>query len=58
MRSNIVEYAVVTRPAKTHESLFRTDVDPMHIHLAMLLLGAKPANVSNLGGNPKVAIPG
>ncbi|MBK8001384.1 MAG: hypothetical protein IPK15_22435 [Verrucomicrobia bacterium] len=58
MRSNIVEYAVVTRTGKTHESLFRTDVDPMHIHLAMLLLGAKPANVSSLGGDPKATIPG
>jgi len=54
-RSNVVEYAVVTRTGKTHESLFKTDADPMHLHLAMLLLGAKPTSTNVLGGDLKSA---
>jgi hypothetical protein len=36
-----VEYAVVHRTGKTHESIFRTSALPQDIHLAMLLLGTK-----------------
>lgn len=57
-RSNLVEYVVVHNSGKTHESVFRTGADPLHIHLAMLLLGVKSANVSNLGGSPKTPVPG
>jgi hypothetical protein len=38
-----VEYAVVHRVGKTHESLLRTDARAQDIQVAMLLLGAKPA---------------
>jgi hypothetical protein len=37
-RKGLVEYAVVTAVGPTHESVFRTDAEPMHIHLGMLLL--------------------
>ena len=43
-REGLVEYVVVTTQGKTHESVWRTDAEPKHIHLAMLLLGAKPAS--------------
>lgn len=36
-----LEYALVGIGGKTHESLFSTKVEPYHLHLAMLLLGAK-----------------
>jgi hypothetical protein len=35
----LLEYAVVHSSGKVHESLIRTEVDPYHVHLAMLLLG-------------------
>jgi hypothetical protein len=41
MREGTVEYLLVTSAGKTHESVLRTDAEPYHIHLAMLLLGAK-----------------
>jgi hypothetical protein len=57
-RSNLVEYAVVHRSGKIHESILRTDVDPLHIHLAMLLLKVQPAEVMTLGGDPGATVPG
>jgi hypothetical protein len=41
MTEGNVEYFLVTGGGKTHESVFRTDAEPYHIHLGMLLLGAK-----------------
>lgn len=41
MREGAVEYFLVTTTGKTHESVFRTDAEPYHIQLAMLLLNAK-----------------
>ena len=35
---NIVEYALVTKAGKAHESIFVTDAAPLHIHLAAILL--------------------
>jgi len=37
-----LEYALVTRQGKAHESLMVTDVPPSHIHVAALLLGLSP----------------
>src|SRR5256885_13490878 len=41
MRNGPVEYFLVTTTGKTHESVFRTDAEPYHVQLAMLLLNAK-----------------
>jgi hypothetical protein len=41
MREGAVEYFLVTTTGKTHESVLRTDAEPYHIQLAMLLLDAK-----------------
>lgn len=41
LRDALIEYAVVGKTGKRHESLLMTEADPVHIHLAMLLLGAK-----------------
>jgi len=41
--SGVLEYLLVTEEGKTHESLFATKVSPQKLHVAMLLLGASPA---------------
>lgn len=41
MNDGLIEYLLVTRTGKTHESMFVTEVEPFHLHTAMLLLGAK-----------------
>ena len=46
MKDGAIEYLLVTKNGKTHESLLRTDAEPQHIHLAMLLLGAKGAGTN------------
>ncbi|HEY1172050.1 MAG TPA: YdjY domain-containing protein [Verrucomicrobiae bacterium] len=38
---DIVEYWLVNTGGKIHESVLKTDAEPYHIHLAMLLIGAK-----------------
>jgi hypothetical protein len=43
MTEGLIEYLLVARGGKTHESLFVTGAEPYHIHVAMLLLGAKGA---------------
>ena len=57
-RRGPVEYAVVTMTGKTHESVFRTDAQPQHIHMAMLLLGAQPANTNMFPANLSEPLPG
>ena len=39
MDKGLLEYILVRSSGKTHESLFRTDVDPYHLQIAFLLLG-------------------
>jgi len=57
-RSGPVEYALVTDEGKTHESVFRTEAEPPHIHLGLLLLGATPAYVRQLPADPAQKLPG
>ncbi|HOB97742.1 MAG TPA: YdjY domain-containing protein [Verrucomicrobiota bacterium] len=57
-RAGLIEYAVVTTTGKVHESIFRTEAAPRDIHLAMLLLGVKPANTNVLHDDPHSPLPG
>jgi hypothetical protein len=41
-REGLIEYALVTRQGKIHESLLVTDADPLHVQMAALLLGISP----------------
>ena len=41
MREDIVEYWIVHKGGKIHESVLTSEAEPYHIHLAMLLIGAK-----------------
>ena len=58
MTEAIIEYLVVTRDGKLHESLLRADVSPKDIHVAMLLLGAKGAGTNAVPQDPLKPIPG
>lgn len=41
MRDGIVEYWLVNTGGKVHESILSTEAQPYHVHIAMLLIGAK-----------------
>jgi hypothetical protein len=58
MTEAIIEYLVVTREGKLHESLLRSDVSPKEIHVAMLLLDAKGAGTNAVPEDPLKPIPG
>ncbi len=58
MKDGAIEYLVVTKHGKTHESLLRTDAEPQHIHVAMLLLGAKGAGTNEFPRLVTEPIPG
>jgi hypothetical protein len=48
----LMEYFLVTTYGKTHESILKTEAQPYHIHLAMLLLGATGAEPDFTNGIP------
>ena len=50
-----LEYVLVGSGGKTHESLLRTEVEPIQLHTAMLLLGAKGGE-RHPGNDPPAAI--
>ena len=58
MDEGLIEYILVTGKGKTHESLLVTRTEPYHIHVAMLLLGAKGAAGKVLPEDPREPIPG
>lgn len=53
-----VEYGLVHKIGKTHETLFRTDIRAYDIHVAMLLLGAQPAMTNAFPEDLSVRPPG
>lgn len=54
MREGAVEYVLVGRNGKVHESVFTTDAEASDIHVAALLLGVKPE--TDLGPENSAAI--
>ena len=54
----LMEYFLVTTYGKTHESILRTEAQPYHIHLAMLLLGADGPGNAEFPGSPTNGVPG
>ena len=52
-----MEYFLVTRWGKTHESIFSTETEPFRIHLAMLLLDAN-VNAATTSTNTSPIAPG
>ena len=57
-RDETVEYAVVHKTGKTHESVFRTEARPQDVHVAFLLLGIKPVMTNVFGADGKGLPPG
>jgi hypothetical protein len=51
MDSGSVEYLAVTPRGKTYESLLRVTVRPIHLQVALLLLGLEPKNVLTRQGD-------
>jgi hypothetical protein len=51
LREETVEYAVVHKTGKTHESIFRTEALPQDVQVAMLLLGAKIVMTNSFGSD-------
>ncbi|HXG49505.1 MAG TPA: YdjY domain-containing protein, partial [Methylomirabilota bacterium] len=51
-----IEYALVSTHGKTHESLLRTDAEPLHLQLALLLLGATNSPSSSAGTSSGSAV--
>jgi hypothetical protein len=54
----LMEYFLVTTYGKTHESILKTQAEPYHIHLAMLLLGAHGPGNADFPGSPTNGVPG
>jgi hypothetical protein len=54
----LMEYFLVTTYGKTHESVLKTEAQPYHIHLAMLLLGADGPGNAEFPGSPTNGVPG
>lgn len=57
MDAGSIEYLAVAPRGKTHESLFLVDVRPLHLQLALLMLGLEPKNVLKRQGE-KTALQG
>jgi hypothetical protein len=57
MNTGVVEYAVVGRRGKLHESVLVTQAEPYHIHIAMLLLGATNQSAKVESGRPLAGHP-
>jgi len=58
LREGNIEYVVVHASGKTHESLLRTTVQPLHVQLALLLLGARGSGTNPISADPAVELPG
>jgi hypothetical protein len=51
MDSGPIEYLAVAPNGKLHESLLRVDARPLHLQVALLLLGLEPKNVLKRQGD-------
>lgn len=58
LREETVEYVVVHKAGKTHESIFRTEARPQDIHLAMLLLDARTVMTNRFDAEGKALLEG
>jgi hypothetical protein len=51
MDEGAIEYLAVSPGGKTHESLLRVDVRPLHLQLALLMIDLEPKNVLTQQGD-------
>jgi len=52
MRKGIIEYLAVTPKGKRHESVLVLEADPLHLQVALLLLGLEPGGGLSRQGDP------
>src|SRR5258706_13054735 len=58
MSEGTVEYFLVHKSGKTHESVLRTEAEPYHIQVAMLLIGAKGKGTNDFPADTNRKPPG
>ena len=58
LREATVEYIVVHKTGKTHESVLTTEAQPQDVHLALLLLGCRAAETNRFGEDGLAPPPG
>lgn len=60
MTEGVIEYLLVNKKGKVHESLFSTAIVPTNLHVAMLLLGAQgdPRNKAEVPEKDRVNFAG
>ena len=56
INQGLMEYFLVTDYGKIHESILKTEAEPFHIHLAMLLLSSKGLGPNELEAAPEAQI--
>ena len=52
MQTGLIEYLACAPGGKLHESLLVLDVDPIHLHVALILLGLEPRGDFKFQGDP------
>jgi len=58
LREETVEYIVVHKTGKAHESILTTEAEPQDVHLALLLLGCRAAETNRFGADGQAPPPG
>jgi hypothetical protein len=54
MRRGVIEYLAVAAEGKLHESVLQVEAEPVHLHVALLLLGLEPERSGQWGAPPRV----
>jgi hypothetical protein len=57
MRRGVIEYLAVAAEGKLHESVLQVDAEPLHLHLALLLIGLEPGPRPRFQGDPEWRAP-
>src|ERR1051326_8066576 len=56
MSKGMIEYLAVAEEGKRHESVLLVEAEPLHIHLALLLLGLDPGPRPRYQGDPATPV--
>jgi hypothetical protein len=57
MRRGVIEYLAVAADGKLHESVLKVEAEPLHVHVALMLLGLEPATRPRFQGDPELLPP-
>jgi hypothetical protein len=53
MRRGAIEYLAVASDGKLHESVLKVEAEPLHVHVALMLLGLEPGARPRFQGDPE-----